>query len=349
MIYFNNDYAEGCHEKVLQALNETNLVQTPGYGEDDYCRGAAEKIRALCAAPDAAVHFLVGGTQANLTVIDAALRPHQGALCAVSGHINVHETGAVEATGHKVLTVPSDDGKITAAQVAAVVEAHRADSSFEHTVQPKLVYISNPTELGTLYTLAELEELSEVCHGLGLYLFLDGARLGYGLAARGNDVTMPDLARLCDVFYIGGTKVGALFGEAVVIPNPVLAEDFRYLIKQHGGMLAKGRLLGVQFDALMSDGLYFEIAARADALADRLRDTMAELGVSFLVPGVTNQLFPILPDSVLDTLSEQYVFCEQQRVDETHRAVRFCTSWATREAHVEALCRDLRRLLVGQF
>ena len=349
MIYFNNDYAEGCHEKVLQALNETNLVQTPGYGEDDYYRRAAEKIRALCAAPEAAVHFLVGGTQANLTVIDAALRPHQGALCAVSGHINVHETGAVEATGHKVLTVPSDDGKITAAQVAAVVEAHRADASFEHTVQPKLVYISNPTELGTLYTLAELEELSKVCHGLGLYLFLDGARLGYGLAAKGNDVTMPDLARLCDVFYIGGTKVGALFGEAVVIPNPVLAEDFRYLIKQHGGMLAKGRLLGVQFDALMSDGLYFEIAARADALADRLRDTMAELGVPFLVPGVTNQLFPILPDSVLDTLSEQYVFCEQQRVDETHRAVRFCTSWATREAHVEALCRDLRRLLVGQF
>ena len=255
----------------------------------------------------------------------------------------------MEATGHKVLTVPSDDGKITAAQVAAVVEAHRADASFEHTVQPKLVYISDPTELGTLYTLAELEELSQTCRELGLYLFLDGARLGYGLAAKGNDVTMPDLARLCDVFYIGGTKVGALFGEAVVIRNPALAEDFRYIIKQHGGMLAKGRLLGVQFDALMSDGLYFEIAARADALADRLRDTLAELGVSFLVPGVTNQLFPILTDSVLDALSENYVFCEQQRVDETHRAVRFCTSWATRETHVEALCRDLRRLLVGQF
>ena len=347
MIYFNNDYAEGCHEKVLKALTETNLVQTPGYGEDAYCRAAAEKIRTLCAAPNAAVHFLVGGTQANLTVIDAALRPHQGALCAVSGHINVHETGAVEATGHKVLTVPSDDGKITAAQVAAVVEAHRADPSFEHTVQPKLVYISNPTELGTLYTLAELRALSETCRRLGLYLFLDGARLGYGLAAKENDVTMQELAKLCDVFYIGGTKVGALFGEAVVITDPILKEDFRYLIKQHGGMLAKGRLLGIQFDTLMSDGLYFEIAARADTLADQLRDTLTELGVSFLVPGITNQLFPILPDSVLEELGKIYVFCEQQRMDENHRCVRLCTSWATRPEHVEALCRDLRKLLMG--
>ncbi|MGM9628059.1 MAG: threonine aldolase family protein [Faecousia sp.] len=346
MIYFNNDYAEGCHEKVLQALTETNLVQTPGYGEDDYCRRAAEKIRALCAAPAAAVHFLVGGTQTNFTVIDAALRPHQGALCAVTGHIHVHETGAVEATGHKVLTVPSADGKITAAQVAEVVTAHRTDSSFEHMVQPKLVYISNPTELGTLYSLAELEELSQTCRELGLYLFLDGARLGYGLMAKGNDVTLPDLARLCDVFYIGGTKVGALFGEAVVIPNAALAEDFRYLIKQHGGMLAKGRLLGVQFDTLMTDNLYFDIAAHADRLADKLRQTFEELHVPFLVPGVTNQLFPILPDAVLDKLSEHFVFCEQQRVDETHRAVRFCTSWATKPENVEALCEALRKLRV---
>lgn len=345
MIYFNNDYAEGCHRKVLDALVNSNMEQTPGYGEDGYCAKAAGKIRALCGREDVAVHFLVGGTQANLTVIAAALRPHQGALCAVSGHIHVHETGAVEATGHKVLTVPSQDGKITAAQVARVVEAHRADPSFEHTVQPKLVYISYPTELGTLYTLAELEALSETCHKLGLYLFLDGARLGYGLAASGNDVTLPDIARLCDVFYIGGTKVGALFGEAVVIGNPVLAQDFRYLIKQHGGMLAKGRLLGVQFDALMTDGLYFEIAAHADRLADKLRKTFCRLNVPFLVPGITNQLFPILPDAVLAKLSEKYVFCEQERVDETHRAVRFCTSWATKEEAVDALCADLRQYL----
>lgn len=344
MIYFNNDYAEGCHEKVLEALRRTNLEQTAGYGEDEYCARASDKIRKLCGREELAVHFLVGGTQANLTVIDAALRPHQGALCAISGHINSHETGAVEATGHKVLTVPSDDGKITVKQVERTVLAHRGDSSFEHTVQPKLVYVSNPTELGTLYTLAELEALSETCHRLGLYLFLDGARLGYGLAAEGNDVTLPDIARLCDVFYIGGTKVGALFGEAVVIGNPAIAEDFRYLIKQHGGMLAKGRLLGIQFDTLMTDNLYFDIAARADRLANRLRGIFDELRVPYLVPGITNQIFPILPDSVLEKLSETYVFCEQERVDEGHRAVRFCTSWATREENVEALCRDLRAL-----
>lgn len=345
MIYFNNDYAEGCHPKVLEALSLTNFYQTPGYGEDVYCAQAAEKIRTLCRRQDAAVHFLVGGTQTNMTVIAAALRPHQGALCAQSGHIHVHETGAVEATGHKVLALPSADGKITAQQVRQAVEAHRSDGSFEHMVQPKLVYISNPTELGTLYTLTELTALSETCRELGLYLFLDGARLGYGLMAKGNDVSLPDIARLCDVFYIGGTKVGALFGEAVVITNPTLKEDFRYIIKQHGGMLAKGRLLGVQFDTLLMDNLYFEISAHADALADRLRDTLLSLDVPFLVPGVTNQLFPILPDVVLGKLSEKYVFCEQQRVDEAHRAVRFCTSWATKPEAVDALCDDLRKLL----
>ena len=344
MIYFNNDYSEGCHEKVLQALTRTNLEQTPGYGEDDYCVKAAEKIRKLCCREDLAVHFLVGGTQANLTVIDAALRPHQGALCAVSGHINGHETGAVEATGHKVLTLPGREGKIAAEQVRQYVLAHRADSSFEHMVQPKLVYISTPSELGTLYTLQELEALSNVCRELGLYLFVDGARLGYGLAAAGNDVTLPDLARLCDVFYIGGTKVGALFGEAVVISNPAIAEDFRYLIKQHGGMLAKGRLLGVQFDTLMTDNLYVEIASHAVKLADRIRATLEELGIPYLVPGVTNQIFPILPDAWLDQLAKEFVFCEQERVDETHRAVRFCTSWATKEENVDKLCQALRKL-----
>ena len=345
MIYFNNDYSEGCHEKVMERLLATNMVQTPGYGEDAYCAAAAAKIRKKCGREDVAVHFLVGGTQTNMTVIDAALRPHQGALGADTAHINVHETGAVEATGHKVLWVPHHDGKITAQQVEDTVQEHYASTSFEHTVQPKLVYISNPTELGTLYTRAELESLSAVCRARGLYLFVDGARLGYGLAARGNDVTMEDLANLCDVFYIGGTKVGALFGEAVVITNPALQEDFRYLIKQHGGMLAKGRLLGVQFDALMEDDLYEKIAAHANRLADKLRHCLKELGVPFLVENTTNQLFPVLPDEVLDALAEDFAFSEQERVDETHRAVRFCTSWATKEESVDALCIRLRQLL----
>ena len=343
MIYFNNDYSEGCHQKVLDALIRTNMVQTLGYGEDEYCAQAAAKIKALCGKEDLAVHFLVGGTQANLTVIDAALRPHQGALCPVGGHINVHETGAVEATGHKVLPQPSDDGKITAKQVRDAVISHRNDSSFEHIVQPKLVYISNPTEYGTLYSKEELTALSETCHELGLYLFLDGARLGYGLMAEGYDVTMEDIARLCDVFYIGGTKVGALFGEAVVISNPALKEDFRYLIKQHGGMLAKGRLLGVQFDALMTDNLYFEIAGKAVRLADKIRATLDSLGVSYLVPGITNQIFPILSDKCLEQLSKDFCFTEMERVSDTHRAIRFCTSWATTEENVDKLCAALRK------
>lgn len=338
MIYFHNDYSEGCHPKVMEKLILTNSEQTPGYGTDDYCRKAADVIRKLCENNDLAVHFLVGGTQTNLTVIDAALRPHQGVLGAVSAHINVHETGAVEATGHKVLSVPSDDGKITAQQVQTVVEQHWGDDSFEHMAQPKMVYISNPTEYGTLYTLRELEALSEVCRKNGLYLFLDGARLGYGLAAQGNDVTMADLARLCDVFYIGGTKVGALFGEAVVISNPMLAQDFRYLIKQHGGMLAKGRLLGIQFLALLEDGLYFEIAAEAVRLADQLRRTLKSVGYPFLVECNTNQLFPIMPDAVLDKLSETFMFTEMERIDSQHRAVRFCTSWATTQENMDALC-----------
>ena len=344
MILFHNDYSEGCHEKVLEALVRTNLEQTPGYGEDIYCARAAEKIRKCCGREDLAVHFLVGGTQTNLTVIAAALRPHQGVLAADSGHINVHETGAIEATGHKVLWLPSKDGKIAAAQVEKAVVDHRTDPSFEHTVQPKMVYISNPTEWGTLYSRAELEALSDVCRRNGLYLFLDGARLGYGLAAKENDLTMGDLARLCDVFYIGGTKVGALFGEAVVITNPALAEDFRYIIKQRGAMLAKGRLLGVQFDALFEDDLYFTISNHAAHLAGKLRDCFEGLGYAFFMTPQTNQLFPILPERVRKALSERYTFIEMDWVDGDSRVCRFCTSWATREADVEALCADIRKI-----
>lgn len=344
MIYFNNDYSEGCHSAVLNKLIQTNMIQTSGYGMDEYCAEAAQKIRDLCNDQNLAVHFLVGGTQTNLTVIDAALRPHQGVIGANSAHVQVHETGAIEATGHKVLSLPSDDGKITAKQVETAVAAHFADEAAEHTVQPKMVYISNPTELGTIYHLNELEELSEVCRRMGLYLFLDGARLGYGLTANDNDITMADIARLCDVFYIGGTKVGALFGEAVVMSNPVLAQDFRYLIKQHGGMLAKGRLLGIQFATLMENGLYFNIAKHANALADQLRNTLFQLGYPLLVPGTTNQVFPILPDALLDELKEEFSFSEQERIDVSHRAVRFCTSWATTQENIDALCAALRKL-----
>ena len=344
MIYFNNDYSEGCHPAVLAALSATNLEQTPGYGEDAHCARAAALIRERCGREDVAVHFLVGGTQANLTVIAAALRPHQAAVCADSGHIHVHETGAVEATGHKIIALPGVDGKITAAQVENCVKNHWADPSFEHMAQPKLVYISSPSEWGTLYTKSELEALHAVCKANGLYLFLDGARLGYGMMAEGSDVTMADLARLCDVFYIGGTKVGALFGEAVVISDPVLNEDFRYLIKQKGAMLAKGRLLGVQFAALMENDLYFEIAAHADRLADRLRAAFRKLGYEFFIVNTTNQLFPIIPGWVREKLKENYVFIEMDWVDEDRRACRFCTSWATREENVDALCADLESL-----
>ncbi|MCD7856452.1 MAG: low specificity L-threonine aldolase [Clostridiales bacterium] len=344
MLQFNCDYNEGAHPKVLEKLVATNLEQTVGYGEDPYCQAAAELLRGLCHAPEAAVHFLVGGTQANLTVISAALRTYQGVLAAESAHIHVHETGSIEACGHKVLALPSGDGKITAGQIEGACRAHVENESFEHTVQPKMVYLSHPTELGTLYTLAELEAISAACQRWGLYLYVDGARLGYGLTARGNDVTMADLARLTDAFYIGGTKVGALFGEAVVLTHPDLKQDFRYVIKQRGGMLAKGRLLGLQFLALFEDGTYEEIAAHANRLADRLRETFRASGVPFLVENTTNQLFPILPDGVLTELAKSYGFSYQQRVDEAHSAVRFCTSWATDPAAVEQLCGDIRRL-----
>ena len=344
MIYFTSDYCEGCHEKILRRLIETNMEQTAGYGTDEYCARAAALIRAKCGNEDLDVHFLVGGTQTNLTVIDAALRPHQAVVCAGTGHIHVHETGAVEATGHKILALDSTDGKLTAAQIRRLVHAHRTDESMEHTAQPKLVYISNPTELGTIYSRAELAALSETCRELGLFLFLDGARLGYGLMCKENDLTLPELARLCDAFYIGGTKVGALFGEAVVISHPYLKEDFRYMIKQHGGMLAKGRLLGVQFETLFTDDLYFEISKHALALAERLREEIREAGFGFYAENPTNQVFPILPDDILKRLGEHYAVTYQCRVSDTMSAVRLCTSWATKPEDVESFCRDLKAL-----
>lgn len=341
MIRFENDYSEGAYPGILEKLMETNYVQTSGYGIDPYCEEAKETIKKLCNREDIDIHFLVGGTQTNTTVIASILRPHQGVLCVDSGHINVHETGAIEATGHKVLGLPGENGKITAAQVAEAYEAHENDGSKEHVVQPGMVYISNPTEYGTLYSKEELVALHEVCKSLELPLFLDGARLGYGLMAEGYDVTMEDIARLCDVFYIGGTKVGALFGEAVVIGAEHLKKDFRYFIKQKGGMLAKGRLLGIQFQVLLEDGAYFRIAKEADRLAMKLAKALKGKGYQMLFESITNQQFPILSNEDIERLRVKYDFSYWEKIDDDHAAVRFCTSWATKEADVDELIADL--------
>ena len=298
----------------------------------------------LCKDETADVHFLVGGTQTNVTVISAILRPYQGAIAAHTGHINVHETGAVEATGHKVLPITSEDGKITAMQVREMCEAHWNDADHEHMVQPGMVYISQPTENGTLYSKEELRALHETCEELGLPLFLDGARMGYGLMSEENTLALEDIAALTDVFYIGGTKVGALFGEAVVIVNPALKKDFRYLIKQHGGMLAKGRLLGIQFETLFEDGLYFEIAEYADQLAMRLKEAFVKKGYPLRYDSYTNQQFPIMPNEHIDVIKDKYSFSFWEAVDASHSAVRFCTSWATKKEAVDQLIKDIEAL-----
>ena len=344
MIRFQCDYAEGAHPSILKRLEETNFDQTAGYGMDPYCDSAREKIKKLCGNEDADVHFLVGGTQTNFTVISSVLRPYQGVVAAHTGHINVHETGAVEATGHKVLPILSEDGKITAAQVREMCNAHWDDADHEHMVQPGMVYISHPTENGTLYQKEELQALYDTCREFGLPLFLDGARLGYGLMSEASDLTLEDIARLTDVFYIGGTKVGALFGEAVVITKPELKRDFRYMIKRSGGMLAKGRLLGIQFDILFTEGLYFEISKHADDLAMRLKEAFVKKGYPLRYDSYTNQQFPILPDEHLDKLKDKYAYGFWEKVDDAHSAVRFCTSWATREEAVKELIRDIEAL-----
>lgn len=344
MIRFECDYAEGAHPRILKKLLETNEEQTPGYGVDEYCEKARDLIRKACQADQADVHFLVGGTQTNTTVISSILRPHQGAVAANTGHIAVHETGAIEATGHKVLTLPSDDGKIRVEQVKELYDAHWNDGGDEHMVQPGLVYISHPTENGTTYSKSELEALSKVCRECGLPLFMDGARLGYGLAAKDSDLSLVDIARLCDVFYIGGTKVGALFGEAVVITNDALKKDFRYFIKQKGGMLAKGRLLGIQFATLFEDGLYYEISKHAVEMAMLIREAFLKKGFSFHYHSPTNQQFPILPNDVLRKLGERYSYSFWEKIDDTHSAVRFCSSWATKKENVEMLIKDIETI-----
>lgn len=341
MIEFTCDYAEGALDQIMESLLKTNRLQTPGYGEDNFCKEARTLIQRECGMPEAEVHFLVGGTQANLTVISSLLRPHQGVLAAESGHIAVHETGAIEACGHKVLILPSSDGKISAEQVKEAWEAHRNDSSFEHMVQPKVVYISQPTEWGTLYSEKELEELYETCRENGLYLYLDGARLAYGLTAKTNTLSLKRIAQLCDVFYIGGTKCGALFGEAVVIPNVQLGKDFRYLIKQKGGLLAKGRLLGIQFAELFREGLYYEAGRHGNEMAELLENGLKEAGYSFYIERGTNQLFPILKNEMLQKIGEQFTYSVIMK-GEMETVVRFCTSWATKKEDVKAFIRSLK-------
>ena len=341
MIRFNSDYCEGAHPRILEALVRTNLEQTPGYGEDVHCAAAAARIKQLCGRDDLSVHFLVGGTQTNTTVLAAILKPYQGAIACDTGHINVHETGAIEATGHRVLALPSETGKLNGDMVREYCRLHFADDSHEHMVMPGAVYISNSTEIGGVYSAADLRDLRAACDEYSLALFLDGARLGYAMASEGSDATLPVLCETCDVFYIGGTKQGALFGEAVVFTNLELARNFRYMIKQRGGMLAKGRLLGIQFEELLRDDLYMELSRHAVSLAMKIKAAVLRKGLSFSSESASNQQFVIFPDDMLKKLSEKYAFSVMNRVDDRHTVARICTSWATREEDVDALVRDI--------
>ncbi len=344
MIRFDCDYLEGAHPLILKKLSETNMEQTIGYGCDPHCENAAKLIKNACNAPESDVHFLVGGTQTNATVISAILRTHQAVISASTGHINVHESGAIEATGHKVIPLPSPDGKLTAKAVEECYNLHWNDPNHEHMVQPAMVYISQPTECGTAYTKAELEELYSICQKCEIPLYIDGARLGYALAAEGCDMTLSDVASSCDAFYIGGTKVGALFGEALVINNNAIKKDFRYIIKQKGGLLAKGRLLGIQFETLFDNGLYFEISAHAINCAKKIKEIFVSHGCEFLSDSKTNQQFPILKNEETEKLLNDFSFEIWCPVSENESAVRFCSSWATTDENIAALEKAVKSL-----
>ena len=348
MRYFHNDYNETCHKKVLDKIIQCCGTQMPGYGTDACSNKAAELIADAVGDKNASIHFLSGGTQTNLTVISAALRPHQAVIAPTSAHINEHETGAIEATGHKILQLPHENGKISADQIKAVMHEHlHGGASCEHMAQPKLVYISFPTEYGTLYSRNELTEIRQTCDKFGLYLYIDGARLGYGLSADDNDVTLPMMYMLSDAFYIGGTKLGTMFGEAVVIRNQNIAEDFRYIIKQHGGMLAKGWLLGVQFIAMFEDGLYFKLGEKSNIQASKIRSVLNELNYPLSYQNTTNQIFAIIPDNILTELEKEFTYTLWCKLGEGKSLVRFCTSWATNDEDVDALCNALNRLSVN--
>ena len=337
MLSFENDYAEGAHPRVLQHLMETNLEQLSGYGGDLYSDRAKEKIRAACQCPEAEICFLVGGTQTNAVVIDALLQPYEGVVSAQTGHVNAHEAGAIEFTGHKVLPLPQYQGKLSAADLEQYLRTFWQDESHTHMVFPGMVYISHPTEYGTLYSKQELTDLSAVCRRYQIPLYLDGARLGYGLMSKQTDVTLPMIAELCDVFYIGGTKVGALCGEAVVFTKQNMPRYFMTMVKQHGAMLAKGRLTGVQFDALFTDQLYFEISKHAIEMAELLKQVLQEKGYVFYLDSPTNQQFVVMEDAKLEALKPYVKCCFWEKLDDTHTVVRFATSWATTEEQIKTL------------
>lgn len=337
MYSFTNDYSEGAHPRILEAMLESNLTQHTGYSLDCHTQHARQLIREAIGCPDADVHLIVGGTQTNLIAISTALRPYQAVISASTGHINIHETGAIEATGHKVLPMPAVNGKLTPALILEALAAH----TDEHMVQPKMVYISNSTELGTQYSKAELEALYHVCHQHGLYLFLDGARLGAALTSPVNDLTLQDIARLTDMFYIGGTKNGALFGEALIILNDALKPDFRFMIKQRGAMLAKGWLLGIQFEQLFQNNLFYELASHANEMAAMIKQALLDKGYQMASESSTNQLFPILTNEKIRQLETEFSFLPDQVIDETHTSIRLVTSWATTEAGVRALIEAL--------
>lgn len=337
MLSFESDYIEGCHEEILRRFFETNYEQVPGYGEDPYCVSAKEKIKQACQSPGSEVFLLTGGTQTNQIVIDTMLDSCEGVIAAKTGHINGHEAGAIEYTGHKVLEISQSNGKISVEALKELLSIYRGDANRAHTVAPKMLYISHPTEYGTLYTLEELTELSSICRQNDLYLFCDGARLGYGIMSDGTDVTLPDLARLCDVFYIGGTKVGALCGEAVVFAEGRTPKYFFSKIKQHGALLAKGRLLGVQFNTLFTNDLYFRISRHAIEMADKLRVLFAQHGYPFYLNSPTNQVFIVLENTRYKQLSEHVRFGFWEKYDDTHTVARFATSWATTQDSINRL------------
>ncbi len=337
MYRFVNDYSEGAHPNILAALTATNMEQTTGYGFDDHCLNAKELIKKACKNKKIAVEFLVGGTQTNLVLISSLLRPHEGVLGTTASHINTHEAGAIERTGHKVLTVPSHEGKMTLEDLKAAFLGYKNDPNRPHWVKPKMVYISQPTELGTLYTKKELKDIYSYCQKQGLYLFVDGARLGYGLAAAHNDITLPFLANNCDAFYIGGTKCGALLGEALVLVNPSFQEDFFSLMKQAGAVMAKGRVVGIQFEELFTNELYTEICAQGILAAEQIATVLKKGKCKFLAKPETNQLFPILPNPVYKRLCKSFVLDLCGPTDKDHTAVRICTSWATSQEAVDKL------------
>lgn len=340
MYSFKNDYSEGTHPRILEALMSSNLAQEEGYGEDRFSLEAARLLKQKLQRSDVDIHFFSGGTQTNFIAISAFLRPHEAAVAANTGHILVHETGSVEATGHKVLSIPVKDGKLNPGLIKEVLDFH----TDEHMVKPRLVYISNPTEIGSIYNKSELEQLSSFCRENKLLLFMDGARLGSALCATGNDLGLPDLGRLCDAFYIGGTKNGALLGEALVICNDSLKEDFRFNMKQKGALMAKGRLLGIQFLELFRDELYFDLARHANRMADILREGITSMGYGFLTYSPSNQIFPILPNKMIAALEKKYAFYVWSKHNEDSSSIRLVTSWATREEAVTEFLEDLKKL-----